>query len=75
MIQKIQAYVSFVGQFDPQAIYQSMPRGKSLAALEKAYNLPSELTRTAQEIDEAAEKEAEVSTNGTSSNARTDGIR
>jgi hypothetical protein len=61
LIQKIQAYVSFVGQFDPQAIYQSMPRGESLAALERAFNLPSELTRTAQEIDEAADRDAEAS--------------
>lgn len=60
LIQKIQAYVGFVGQFDPKAIYQSMPRGESLAALQRAFNLPPELTRTGQEIDEAADQDAQA---------------
>jgi len=60
LIQKIQAYVGFVGQFDPKAIYQSMPRGESLAALQRAFNLPPELTRTSKEIDEAADQDAQA---------------
>jgi hypothetical protein len=60
LIQKIQGYIAFVGQFDPQAIYQSMPRSKTLAKLQKSFNLPSELRRTPQEIDEVADTAAQA---------------
>lgn len=62
LIGKILQYIQTVGMFDPQAIYQSMPRGKTLETLEKAHNLPIEISRTAEEIDAAAEADAEAQT-------------
>ena len=59
-INKILQYIQTVGLFDPQAIYQSLDRGKTLEKLEKAYNLPIEITHTAEEIDEAADAAAQA---------------
>lgn len=59
-INKILQYIQTVGMFDPQAIYQTLDRGKMLETLEKAYNLPINITRTAEEIDEAADAAAQA---------------
>ncbi len=59
-INKILQYIQTVGMFDPQAIYQSLNRGRTLEKLEKAYNLPIEITRTSQEIDDAANESAQA---------------
>ena len=59
-VNKILQYIQTVGMFDPQAIYQSLNRGRMLETLEKAYNLPIEITRTAAEIDEAADAAAQA---------------
>lgn len=59
-INKILQYIQTVGMFDPSAIYQTLNRGRTLERLEKAYNLPIEITRTADEIDAAAQAEAEA---------------
>ena len=59
-INKILQYIQTVGMFDPQAIYQSLDRGRTLERLEKAYNLPIEITHTAEEIDEAAQAAAQA---------------
>ncbi|MCQ2608548.1 MAG: portal protein [Bacteroidales bacterium] len=58
-INKILQYIQTVGMFDPQAIYQTLNRGRTLETLEKAYNLPIEITHTAEEIDEAADQAAQ----------------
>lgn len=59
-VNKIVQYIQTVGLFDPQAIYQTLKRGRTLERLEKAYNLPIDITSTAEEIDEAAEAAAEA---------------
>lgn len=59
-VNKILQYIQTVGLFDPQAIYQSLDRGRTLEKLEKAYNLPIEITHTAEEIDEAADAAAQA---------------
>lgn len=53
LIDKITSYVATIGQFDPAAIWQSLDRGKTLEKYGEAFNLPIELRRTAEEIDEA----------------------
>ena len=59
-INKILQYIQTVGLFDPQAIYQTLDRSKMLEKLEKAYNLPIEITHTAEEIEEAANQQAQA---------------
>lgn len=59
-VNKILQYIQTVGLFDPAAIYQSLNRGRTLERLEKAYNLPIEITHTAEEIDAAAQADAEA---------------
>lgn len=59
-VNKILQYIQTVGLFDPAAIYQTLNRGRTLERLEKAYNLPIEITRTAEEIDAAAQADAEA---------------
>lgn len=60
MIDKINGYISTIGQFDPSAIWQSLNRGKTLEKYGEAYNLPSEMRYTAEEIDEAQQAQAEA---------------
>ena len=60
LIEKIQSYITFIGQFDPQAIYQSLSRGAVLSLLQKGYNLPVSIRRTAKEIDQAAQVESQA---------------
>lgn len=59
-VNKILQYIQTVGLFDPAAIYQTLNRGRTLERLEKAYNLPIEITHTAEEIDDAAQADAEA---------------
>ena len=51
MIQRINAYIANV-QFDPTAVWQALKRSETLEALAKAYNLPSEIRNTADEIEQ-----------------------
>lgn len=71
LINKTLQYIQTVGMFDPQAIYQSLNRGRTLETLEKAYNLPIEITHTAEEIDEAAEQAAQAAAQAQSQAAQT----
>lgn len=59
-IQKIQSYMGTVGQFDPQAVYQSLKRSELLVELQSAFGLPQNITSTAQEITEATQAEAQA---------------
>lgn len=60
LIDKINGYISTIGQFDPQAIWQSLNRGKTLEAYGNAYNLPIDIRYTADEIDEAQAQAAQA---------------
>lgn len=60
LIDKINGYISTIGQFDPQAIWQGLDRGKTIEKYGEAYNLPIEMRRTADEIDEAQSAQAEA---------------
>lgn len=59
-INKITQYVGLVGQFDPQAIYQSLHRSELLVTLQKAMGLPQDIVATKEEIDEASAAAAEA---------------
>ena len=59
-INKITQYVGLVGQFDPQAIYQSLHRSELLVTLQKAMGLPQDIVATKTEIDEASAAAAEA---------------
>ena len=59
-INKISQYIGFVGQFDPQAIYQSLRRSQMLVTLQKAMGLPQDITATKEEIEEAQAQAAEA---------------
>lgn len=59
-INKIAQYVGFVGQFDPQAIYQSLRRSQMLVTLQKAMGLPQDIIATKTEIEEAQAQAAEA---------------
>jgi hypothetical protein len=59
-IQKIQSYIQTVGQFDPQAVYQSLKRSELLVELQNSFGLPQNITSTAQEITEATQMEAQA---------------
>lgn len=59
-INKIAQYIGFVGQFDPQAIYQSLRRSQMLVTLQKAMGLPQDITATKEEIEEAQAQAAEA---------------
>ena len=60
LIQKIQAYIGTVGQFDPQAIYQSLKRSETLVTLQHAFGLPQNITSTAEEINQATQQQAQA---------------
>ena len=60
LIDKINGYISTIGQFDPAAIWQSLNRGKTLEAYGNAYNLPIDIRYTAEEIDEAQAEAAQA---------------
>lgn len=62
-IQKIQAYIQTVGMIDPQAIWQTLNRAKTYETLGKAYNLPQNITYTAEEIEERTQQDAEAQAN------------
>lgn len=57
-IQKIQSYIGTVGQFDPQAVYQSLKRSDMLESLQDAFALPTDIKRTSEEIDEQVRQDA-----------------
>lgn len=52
LIQKISGYIQNVGMFDPNAIWQSLNKAKTIELLGQAYNLPVDMRFTAEEIDE-----------------------
>lgn len=60
LIQKIQGYIQLVGAIDPQAVWQSLPRSNTLVELQKGFNLPESMRRTASEIDEATQADAQA---------------
>lgn len=60
LVNKILQYIQALGMFDGAAIYQSLNRGRTLERLGKAYNLPIEITHTAEEIDEAQQAQSEA---------------
>lgn len=62
LIERINGYISTIGQFDPQAIWQSLNRSKTLEKYCRAFNLPIEMCYTADEIDENAEAQAQAQT-------------
>lgn len=59
IIQRINAYISNL-QFDPTAIWQSLKRSETLEKLAKAYNLPSEIRNTAEEIEEQVQNDQQA---------------
>lgn len=63
LVQQIQNYIATVAQIDPSAVWQSMPRSKTLVKLQEGFNLPQELQRTATEIDDAAQQDAAAAQN------------
>lgn len=58
LVQQIQNYIATVGQIDPSAVWQSLPRSETLVKLQQGFNIPQELQRTAMEIDEATQQDA-----------------
>lgn len=60
LIDKINGFITTVGQIDPTAVWQGLDRGKTIEKYAQAYNLPPELRRTAEEIDEAQQEQAEA---------------
>lgn len=60
LVQKIQGYIQTVGAIDPQAVWESLPRSKTLVELQKGFNLPADMRRTADEIDEVAQANAQA---------------
>lgn len=60
MIQKIQAYIGTVGQFDPTAVFQSLKRSETLVELQKSFGLPQNITTTVSEINETVEVQAQA---------------
>lgn len=59
MIQRINAYIANL-QFDPTAIWQSLKRSETLEKLAKAYNLPSEIRNTSEEIEQQVQNEQQA---------------
>lgn len=64
LIQKIQAYMGTVGQFDPTAVFQSLKRSETLVELQNAFGLPQNITTTVSEINEATQAAAEAQAQG-----------
>ena len=62
-VQKIQAYIGTVGQFDPQGIYQSLKRSETLVELQDAYALPNNIKSTVDEIEEITQIQAQAQAN------------
>lgn len=60
LIQKIQGYIQTVGMFDPQAVWQSIDKAKTLEKLEEAYNLPIEMRNTSEEITESMAEQVQA---------------
>ena len=60
LVQKIQNYILTVGQVDPQAVWQSISRSKTLVELQKGFNLPVGVRRTETEIDDATAADAQA---------------
>lgn len=60
LIDKITSYIATIGQFDPAAVWQALDRGKTLEKYGEAFNLPVDIRRTAEEIDEAQEQAIEA---------------
>ena len=60
LVQKIQNYILTVGQVDPQAVWQSISRSKTLVELQKGFNLPVSVRRTETEIDDATAADAQA---------------
>lgn len=58
LIQKIQGYIQTVGMFDPNAVWQSIDKAKTLEKLEEAYNLPIDVRNTSDEIDNIMQEQA-----------------
>lgn len=57
-IDKINGYIQSVAVVDPSAVWQSLNRSVTLERLGEAWNLPSDIRRTAEEIDQMAEEAA-----------------
>lgn len=57
LIQKISGYINNI-MIDPSAVWQTLNRSKTLERLGRAWNVPMDITRTAEEIDEAQEAAA-----------------
>lgn len=60
LIDKMNGFISTVGQFDPEAVWQGLDRGKAIEAYGSAFNLPVDMRKTAEEIDEASSQAAEA---------------
>ena len=60
LVQKIQAYIATVGQIDPQAVWQSISRSGALVELQKGFNLPVNIRRTEEEIDDIVAADAQA---------------
>ena len=60
MIDKINGYVQSIGQFDPTAIWQGLNRSRTIEKYGEAFNLPIEMRRTSEEIDDIVEEQAEA---------------
>ena len=59
LIQKITGYINNIS-FDPQAIWQALDRNKTLERLGRAWNVPVEISRTADEITKAQQADAQA---------------
>lgn len=60
LIQKIQGYIQTVGMFDPNAVWQSIDKAKTLEQLGEAFNLPIEIRNTAEEIAQVMDEQAQA---------------
>lgn len=58
-IEKMNSYIQSLLAFDPQALWQTIDRGKALEIYGDAYNLPIDMRKTADEIDELYQQASE----------------